>query len=40
MFRAAIVVLLAVGIILLARHWPFSPDRVVQSLQEDFHGAV
>lgn len=32
--------LLVVGLILLARHWPFSRERVIQALQEDFHGTV
>jgi AsmA-like C-terminal region len=32
--------LLAAGLVVLARHWPFSQQRVVQALQEDFHGTV
>ena len=32
--------LLVVGLVLLARHWPFSQQRVIEALQEDFHGTV
>jgi len=32
--------LLAVGLVLLARRWPFSQQRVIEALQEDFHGTV
>jgi hypothetical protein len=32
--------LFMVGLIVLATHWPFSRQRVIQSLQEDFHGTV
>jgi hypothetical protein len=32
--------LAAIGLILLARHWPFSRQRVVEALQDDFHGTV
>src|SRR6266853_4486472 len=36
----SLLVLLVVGLILLARHWPFSRERLIQALQEDFHGTV
>jgi len=32
--------ILVVGLIALATHWPFSRERVIQALQEDFHGTV
>jgi len=32
--------LLVVGLIVLATHWPFSRQLVIQALQEDFHGTV
>src|SRR6266853_1841491 len=32
--------LLVVGLIVLATHSPFSRERVIQALQEDFHGTV
>src|SRR5438270_5031040 len=32
--------LLVVGLIVLATHWPFSRQRVIEALQEDFHGTV
>src|SRR5260221_13201390 len=32
--------LTAIGLVLLARHWPFSRLRVVDALHDDFHGAV
>jgi hypothetical protein len=32
--------LLLVGLVVLARHWPFSQQRVIEALQEDFHGTV
>jgi len=35
-----IVVLAAIGLVLLARHWPFSRQAVIEDLQEDFHGTV
>ncbi|HEY4817650.1 MAG TPA: hypothetical protein VIH67_09475 [Candidatus Acidoferrum sp.] len=31
---------LLVGLVLLGRHWPFSRQRVIQDLQDDFHGTV
>ena len=31
---------LVVGAALLARHWPFSRERVIADLQDDFHGTV
>src|ERR1700736_2907935 len=34
------LVLAAIGLVLLARHWPFSRQRVVEALQGDFHGTV
>jgi hypothetical protein len=33
-------VLAAIGLVLLARHWPFARQRVVEALQDDFHGTV
>lgn len=36
----AMLALAAVGLILLARHWPFSRQAVIEDLQEDFHGTV
>jgi hypothetical protein len=36
----AVVGALFVGLILLARHWPFSRQRVIADLQDDFHGTV
>jgi hypothetical protein len=35
-----VVGLLVVGAVLLARHWPFSRQRVIADLQDDFHGRV
>jgi hypothetical protein len=35
-----VVGLLVVGAVLLARHWPFSRQRVIADLQDDFHGTV
>lgn len=35
-----VVGLLVVGAVLLARHWPFSRQRVIANLQDDFHGTV
>jgi hypothetical protein len=35
-----LVVGLLVGLVLLVRHWPFSRQRVIQDLQDDFHGTV
>jgi hypothetical protein len=32
--------LLALGAVLLARQWPFSRQRVIADLQDDFHGTV
>jgi hypothetical protein len=32
--------LLVLGLVVWARHWPFSRQRVVQALQDDFHGTV
>ena len=29
-----------IGLLLLARHWPFSQEEVTQSLEEQFHGKV
>lgn len=29
-----------VGLLLLARHWPFSSQKVIADLQDDFHGTV
>src|SRR5437879_12874580 len=37
---AATLAVLLVGLTLLARHWPFSRQRVIADLQEDFHGTV
>ena len=34
------LVLAAVGLFLLARHWPFSRQKVTEDLQDDFHGTV
>jgi hypothetical protein len=34
------VALASTGLILLARHWPFSSQRVIEALQDDFHGTV
>jgi hypothetical protein len=31
---------LVVGAVLLARHWPFSRQRVISDLQDDFHGTI
>jgi hypothetical protein len=36
----ALVLLLGTGIVILARHWPFSEKRVTQSLQESFPATV
>jgi len=36
----SVVGLLVVGAILLARHWPFSRQRVIADLQDDLHGTV
>lgn len=36
----SLLVLLVIGVALLAWHWPFSRQRVVQALGEDFHGSV
>ena len=36
----SLVGLLVVGLVLLAGHWPFSQQRVIEALQEDFHGTV
>jgi hypothetical protein len=30
----------AIGLTVLARHWPFSRQRVAEALQDDFHGTV
>jgi hypothetical protein len=35
-----VVALAATGLILLARHWAFSRQRVIEALQDDFHGTV
>jgi hypothetical protein len=35
-----VVGLLVVVAVLLARHWPFSRQRVIANLQDDFHGTV
>ena len=32
--------LAAVGLILLARNWPFARQRVIDDLQDDFHGTI
>jgi hypothetical protein len=32
--------LAVIGLVLLARHWPFSRQRVIEALQDDFHGTV
>src|SRR5258708_11521386 len=32
--------LVVAGLIVLATHWPFSRQRVIEALQEDFHGTV
>lgn len=37
---AGIALLFAIGFVFFLRHWPFSRDRVAQSLHEDFDGAV
>ena len=29
-----------IGLVLLARHWPFARQRVVEAVQDDFHGTV
>jgi hypothetical protein len=34
------VALAATGLILLARHWAFFRQRVIEALQDDFHGTV
>lgn len=36
----ALLVLIAVGLALFIRHFPFSSQQVAQSLQEDFHGTI
>src|SRR5258706_2188461 len=36
----SVVGLLIVGAVLLARHWPFSRQRVIANLQDEFHGTV
>src|ERR1700736_4759924 len=35
-----VLVGLLVGLVVLVRHWPFSRQRVIQDLQDDFHGTV
>ena len=35
-----ILALVAIGIFVLARHWPFSRQRVTDALQDDFQGTV
>jgi hypothetical protein len=35
-----VVTLAAIGLVVLARHWPFSQQRVIDALQDDFHGTV
>ena len=37
---AIAVVGLLIGIVVLARHWPFSRERIIQDLQDDFHGTI
>jgi hypothetical protein len=37
---AAFVLALAFGALVIARHWPFSEAKVIQSLQEDFPATV
>lgn len=37
---AVAVALAAVGLVILARHWPFSEQAVAADLQDDFHGTV
>ncbi|HLZ91599.1 MAG TPA: AsmA-like C-terminal region-containing protein [Candidatus Acidoferrum sp.] len=37
---AALLAFAIVGLILLALHWPFTRQRVIDGLQEDFHGTV
>src|ERR1700730_5406307 len=34
------VALASTGLILLARHWPFSRQRVIEALQDDFDGTL
>ena len=36
----SVIGLLVVGTVLVARHWPFSRQRVIANLQDDFHGTV
>jgi hypothetical protein len=36
----SVLVLAAVGLFVLARHWPFSRQKVTEDLQDDFHGRV
>jgi hypothetical protein len=36
----SILVLAVIGVVLLGRHWPFSRQRVIEALQDDFHGTV
>jgi hypothetical protein len=36
----SILALAALGLFFLARHWPFSRQRVTDALQDDFHGRV
>ena len=35
-----VLALAATGLFVLARHWPFSRQRVTEALQDDFHGTV
>ena len=37
---AAALVLAIIGLVILARHWPFSQRAVIDALQDDLHGTV
>src|ERR1700738_4727255 len=37
---ASVLILAVTGVVLLGRHWPFSRERVIDALQDDFHGTV
>jgi AsmA-like C-terminal region len=37
---ASVIALALIGVVVLGRHWPFSRERVIEALQDDFHGTV
>ena len=37
---ASVLALAVIGVVVLGRHWPFSRERVIEALQDDFHGTV